>query len=167
MSKEPDTAVKHSPFKKILHFEVHFMVWERKEITHDFTALGLLPIPPQKALQSWSACSMAKSCRAACVWSPGTVLLAQAGGQRCTQCAWLLPATASVAPDIIIPRFLRKCWGKALFLNVLDVAEEDEKENIHAFSLPQLPNNNFCSTGSNGQFLNVLSFTLGWFYNYL
>lgn len=37
----------------------------------------------------------------------------------------LLPAP--MGPDIITARLLRKCCGKALFWNVLDVVEENKK----------------------------------------
>lgn len=45
MSKEAATTVKHSQFKKTLHFKAHLEVWERKDENQDFTAHGLVPVP--------------------------------------------------------------------------------------------------------------------------
>lgn len=155
MSKEADTTAKHSQFQETLYFKVHLKVWERKGRIQDCTAHRLVPIPPKNpqrgVLQRWGARSMANPCRAITAWSLSIALVAQVGGQRCTQHAWLLPTACSHGTDMISPRPLRKCWGKALVLNVsdvLDVVEENEKENIHVCSLPQLPNN-FSSVASN------------------
>lgn len=49
VSKEPEATVKYSPFKKTPNSEAHLMVWQRKEVTHDFRAHGLVPIPPKQA----------------------------------------------------------------------------------------------------------------------
>lgn len=113
MSKEPDATVKYSPLKKAPNSEAHLILWERKEVTHDFTAHGLVPIPPKKAPDGCFAevghmLNGKLMKRHLCVkpghWSPA---MSQWAGVHTMSGFPLLPAPT--APDIITPRLLRKC----------------------------------------------------------